>query len=750
MLTQEYGVQSGIGIAGAQMAQQQQAADNAMWASMIAAGASAMSDVRSKKDIARSEVDLRPAQGYEYEYIDPARHGQGRYSGPMAQDLLKSRGVDGAVVRQADGKLGVNTDRLSLSTASGLGQEQRRVDDLEARFAELESMLAGKKPASRAPSAEATRLSEGDERSFQAWAKRNNVRDVDHADSHYDYRGYWQENPRANIRGGVDHFPDTYKQHGHPTFSTESRYSQGRGDGGNWLGEEYFPGVPGAHEPAAASAPMRDVDTRSLDYSYGAPDDPYDLWYGGSPDPKGGEGGTVVTSDERTKKAASHRSGSPNNAISFDYLDSIGTEDLDRESARQEMLRRLAPENLTREHKAAPQKRDKAFYELEEESDHVLQRGERQRDTSPVRAFGRAAKEAFVNGVAAPGQLMARALGASPQTLENMSAEHLFENLSDEGVTEHRQQRAAERRYNPDATGLGEFGGDVAAGAATAGAAGLALNPAARRAAMGAIADMVPVRRAGESAEGFARRIRRMERGAVNLGGAQKLPPVDTSRELLPGSGGRTESAKEAGRFLDKHPDSDAIRGYMGSDYADINNSLRWGVDQPRRVHPSSSGKSLSVAEPAETYTQQGARIKRALEDAERAGHSQPGLVTRGIELPELVINKWRKAGAIDQQSVWSTSSSSRISQLFSDNGTHKPVLLRIRQRDAVPVSGIPGQSAFEDELLLAPGKKWKIVGEEKGKAGLTIFDLEQVDSFEPGVKPVISFNEPRSRQRAV
>lgn len=89
--------------------------------------------------------------------------------------------------------------------------------------------------------AETTTLSAGDEARFQSWAKRNQITDVDHPDSHYDYRGYWKANGDTPIRFGVDHFPDTYKQHGHPTFSVESQYSRGPNDGGSWNGDTFVP-----------------------------------------------------------------------------------------------------------------------------------------------------------------------------------------------------------------------------------------------------------------------------------------------------------------------------------------------------------------------------------------------------------------------------------------------------------------------------------------------------------------------------
>ena len=91
---------------------------------------------------------------------------------------------------------------------------------------------------------EITRLSPQEEAAFQAWAKANGITDVDDPRSRYDYRGYWKERGSAPVKFGVDHFTDTYKQHGHPTFSVESQYSAGSHDGGRWNDEQFIP--PGA------------------------------------------------------------------------------------------------------------------------------------------------------------------------------------------------------------------------------------------------------------------------------------------------------------------------------------------------------------------------------------------------------------------------------------------------------------------------------------------------------------------------
>lgn len=87
---------------------------------------------------------------------------------------------------------------------------------------------------------ETTTLDPTEEKAFQAWAKKNGIADANDPQAHYDYRGFWLQSKGAAHRRG-DHFPDTFKQHGHETFSEESQYSTGAGDGGRWNGESFAP-----------------------------------------------------------------------------------------------------------------------------------------------------------------------------------------------------------------------------------------------------------------------------------------------------------------------------------------------------------------------------------------------------------------------------------------------------------------------------------------------------------------------------
>jgi hypothetical protein len=74
---------------------------------------------------------------------------------------------------------------------------------------------------------------------FQKWVKLNKITDLDAPDSFYDYRGAFLEGLNRDAK--TAHWPDTFKQHGHPTFSVESKYSKGPNDGGRWDGDVFIP-----------------------------------------------------------------------------------------------------------------------------------------------------------------------------------------------------------------------------------------------------------------------------------------------------------------------------------------------------------------------------------------------------------------------------------------------------------------------------------------------------------------------------
>lgn len=198
------------------------------------------------------QPDLRGVPNYSYQYRDPHAPGAapGRQLGPMAQDLEANPATAHLVHDTPNGKM-VDTGRAAMLALPAIGEQQRRLDKLE----DAQALGLG---ADRSPD-EITHLNDADEKRFRSWASKNRISDVDSPDSHYDYRGFYQQNPNARVRFGMDHFPDTFKQHGHPSFSVESQYSAGPYDGGSWNDDTY---VPQARTPAAH------VDMGALDNAY--------------------------------------------------------------------------------------------------------------------------------------------------------------------------------------------------------------------------------------------------------------------------------------------------------------------------------------------------------------------------------------------------------------------------------------------------------------------------------------------------
>lgn len=95
---------------------------------------------------------------------------------------------------------------------------------------------------------ETTKLTPPEEKQFKEWVKQNKITDVNEPDSFYDYRGAF----KAGVSPSDDkHWPDTFKQHGHPTFSVESQYSKGPNDGGTWNDNGQF--IPPRRQIMAAN-----------------------------------------------------------------------------------------------------------------------------------------------------------------------------------------------------------------------------------------------------------------------------------------------------------------------------------------------------------------------------------------------------------------------------------------------------------------------------------------------------------------
>lgn len=79
------------------------------------------------------------------------------------------------------------------------------------------------------------------EAEFRQWMARNGVtaEELNAPELRFDYRGAFLAGQERDPVGG--HFPDTFKQHGHETFSDESRYATPDDpEAGSWDGETYI------------------------------------------------------------------------------------------------------------------------------------------------------------------------------------------------------------------------------------------------------------------------------------------------------------------------------------------------------------------------------------------------------------------------------------------------------------------------------------------------------------------------------
>jgi GH18 family chitinase len=90
---------------------------------------------------------------------------------------------------------------------------------------------------------ETTSLSPAENDAFQQWVRDSGIRDLDHPLSLYDYRGLWKDagGPDAPLYDPKKHGTDRYKQHGHMTFSNESKYAPPNDPrAGRWEGDVYI------------------------------------------------------------------------------------------------------------------------------------------------------------------------------------------------------------------------------------------------------------------------------------------------------------------------------------------------------------------------------------------------------------------------------------------------------------------------------------------------------------------------------
>lgn len=127
--------------------------------------------------------------------------------------------------------------------------------------------LQYKKDTSKDPSKQEggklTKLDPEREKTFQSWygrtAKQLGLdKDPDNYQHYYDYRGFYKEFGDVPMESG-QHFTDTYKLPGHPTFSTQSKYASffNKDKQGYWATMEQGKGVDNFVKLSDSKLPMK-------------------------------------------------------------------------------------------------------------------------------------------------------------------------------------------------------------------------------------------------------------------------------------------------------------------------------------------------------------------------------------------------------------------------------------------------------------------------------------------------------------
>jgi hypothetical protein len=84
-----------------------------------------------------------------------------------------------------------------------------------------------------------TSLSADEQKGYDTWVKAQSKVEGRNLNSdlfNYDMKGYWKDVVASGNAGAKEagHYPDTYKKPNHPTFSSESKYSDEEHPGGAW------------------------------------------------------------------------------------------------------------------------------------------------------------------------------------------------------------------------------------------------------------------------------------------------------------------------------------------------------------------------------------------------------------------------------------------------------------------------------------------------------------------------------------
>ena len=211
--TSRYASDRGVQGPMAQVQQNQDAADRAFQGSLIAGGVGmlnqnpqntgVLSDVRAKENIrpvsaanlvSRVDAlqsnmgpptDMRNAGSYSYDYKSPAM-GPDNQVGPMAQELEHTAAA-GAVSTGPDGMKSVDPGRLTMTNTAAIGEQQRRIDALEAMIADKDqadwqpkgAATQGQRTIRKTEGVEGRRMSEDEMRAMASFGHSGSLRPQD-------------------------------------------------------------------------------------------------------------------------------------------------------------------------------------------------------------------------------------------------------------------------------------------------------------------------------------------------------------------------------------------------------------------------------------------------------------------------------------------------------------------------------------------------------------------------------------------
>lgn len=643
-----------------------------------------------------AKTDLRPARGYTYNYIDPARHGAGPQLGVMAQDLERTPAGRYAVDTGPDGLKRVDTGKLTMVNTAALSDEQRRNDALESRLRQLEDMLFG---GADLRTAENTHAPKGSSGSPKGGPSMSDAPSNAHA---------------APVQRGPLAF-ETFDAVQAPPRPELDMIEQRRL-------RERTPLPPNSLARAAAGSfvdalvsPVRYVGETARRYGYN----------NGQANAASKLDGYQAVADveslirdetttESRERQELGRQAHPNMTAAGDVLGGVAAGAVTSGAQRVAPRVRTALDPTYR----PPGMSDAAFAARRRR----MQRG----------------------GVEIPAPVRGKYGDLTTDELHKLRERYaeLDDYKAFQGVEAEIKRRASQPKAAPQADVPVPIPGLPPV--RTSGPLP-AFDRRTVRAGDGKLGDPQPTVPAARSAPAA----RALERNAERAYGRHRDRPAimaDRARaeQFWRENPDYAEQAGAAAEFLSKHPYAQEVRLATESN-SGMNTELRTAGERAKRMlaippeaprKSTATGKVRGGTRPAISadIRARAQRTTRILEDAAKAGHAYKGVAHRGVNLPPEVLDEWIRAGFIDQKAMWSASANPKIMDSYKRQfETAPPVELRLRGKSGVPIEGI-SEFPHEHEIAFPPGRKWKITGVSKSADGHTVIDAEELDAIPQGI----------------